>query len=112
MNVPTGILQIEDNCFFNNNCSINCLKNIYIGANSIFGENVLFYDHDHKFSKNLGAQTPGFISENIHIGKNCWIGAGVIILKGTVIGDNSVVAAGTIVKGKYPDNSLIYNSQK
>lgn len=43
----------------------------------------------------------------IRIGDNVWIGLNAIILKGSDIGDNSVVAAGSIVKGVFPKNSLI-----
>lgn len=46
-------------------------------------------------------------SEPITIGNNVWIGLDAIILKGTEIGDNSVVAAGSVVKGKFPEFSLI-----
>ncbi len=39
--------------------------------------------------------------------QNCWIGAKVTILDGTIIGDNSVVAAGAVVRGQFPDNCVI-----
>lgn len=41
------------------------------------------------------------------IGDNVWIGWGSIILKGTVIGNNCVVGAGSLVAGKFPDNVVI-----
>lgn len=41
------------------------------------------------------------------IGENVWIGLNAIILKNTNIGDNSIVAAGSVVKGKFPSNVLI-----
>ena len=40
----------------------------------------------------------------IHIGKNCWLGAGVIVLPGVTIGDNSVIGAGSIVTKDIPAN--------
>ncbi len=43
----------------------------------------------------------------VRIGKNVWIGAGSIILDGTVIGDNCVVVAGSLVNRRYPDNVII-----
>ena len=43
----------------------------------------------------------------IVIGNNVWIGLNAIILKGSVIGDNSVVTAGSVVKGVFPNNALI-----
>ena len=41
------------------------------------------------------------------IGDNCWIGAGVIILKGTNIGEGSIIGAGCIIKGVIPPHSIV-----
>lgn len=46
-------------------------------------------------------------SSPVHIGDNVWIGVNSIILKGSEIGNNSIIAAGTVVKGTYPPYSLI-----
>jgi len=43
----------------------------------------------------------------VHIGKDCWIGANAIILKGTQLGDGSVVAAGAVVTSEVPPKSLM-----
>ena len=43
----------------------------------------------------------------INIGNNVWIGINAIILKGTKIGDHSIVGAGSVVKGEFPPYSLI-----
>ena len=40
----------------------------------------------------------------IHIGKNCWLGAGVIVLPGVTIGDNTVIGAGSVVTKDIPAN--------
>ena len=40
----------------------------------------------------------------VHIGKNCWLGAGVIVLPGVIIGDNTVVGAGSVVTKDLPSN--------
>lgn len=45
-----GKVEIGENCFFNNGCSINCLNHIEIGEGSIFGEGVRIYDHNHRFA--------------------------------------------------------------
>lgn len=104
-----GKLHIGKNCFFNRNCSIHCHDSITIGENTIFGENVQLYDHDHKFNTSTNGILSGYNTAPITIGKNCWIGANVTILKGTKIGNNCLIAAGSIVKGVIPDNSLMYN---
>lgn len=40
----------------------------------------------------------------VHIGKNCWLGAGVVVMPGVTIGDNSVIGAGSIVTKDIPAN--------
>ena len=40
----------------------------------------------------------------IHIGKNCWIGAGSLILPGVTIGDNTVIGAGSVVTKDIPSS--------
>jgi len=40
----------------------------------------------------------------IHIGKNCWIGAGTLILPGVTIGDNTVIGAGSVVTKDIPSS--------
>lgn len=80
-------------------------KRIQIGKHCSIAPNVTIYDHDHNFNKN-GIQ-PGYKTSEVVIGDNVWIGTGVIILKGTEIGDNCVIGAGTVLQGKIPNNSLV-----
>jgi acetyltransferase-like isoleucine patch superfamily enzyme len=108
-----GILVIGENVFFNNHCSINCMKGITIGDNNQFGENVSIYDHNHKYndpSKLISGQ--GYSKEKISIGNNCWISSNVIILKGVSIGDNVVIGAGCIIHRSVPSHSLVINKQE
>ena len=100
-----GLVNIGNNCFFNDGCSINCQKKIEIGNNVIFGQNVMIFDHDHDYRNNIN----DFVREDIKIGNNVWIGANCIILKGVTIGDNVVIAAGTIVKKNVNSNKIIFN---
>ncbi len=104
-----GSIIIKDNFFANRNSIISCRNKIIINENCCIGPNVCIYDHDHKYGEN-GLEN-GYELGYVIIGKNVWIGAGAIILKNTEIGDNCIIAAGTIVKGKYPSNSLIYNEK-
>ena len=98
-------LKIGDNAKINYNCIIVCRDNISIGEGTEFGPSVYIYDHDHDFR--LGLKNDRFKCEKVEIGNNCWIGANTIILRGTKIGNNCVVGAGCVIKGEYPDNSLI-----
>lgn len=105
-----GILTIGNSVFINRNSIVSCRYKIDIGDNCIIAPNVCIYDHDHKFSNN--GVKPGYELDSVVIGKNCWIGAGAIILKGTNLGDNVIVAAGSVVKGKIPNNSIFYNKRE
>ena len=76
-----------------------------IGEGTEFGPSVYLYDHDHDYR--VGLKEEKFLSAPVVIGKNCWIGANTVILRGTVIGDNCVIGAGSVIKGCFPDKSVI-----
>ena len=61
----------------------------------------MIYDHDHIFDKETGVDRKKYKVAPVVIGKNCWIGANAVILRGTTIGDNCVVGAGCVLKGNY-----------
>lgn len=102
-----GELDIGNNTSFNIGCIVVCRKKISVGKNVSFGPNVVIYDHDHIMSPVCGAKGPGFNLGDIIIEDNVWIGAGSIILSGAHIGRNCVIAAGSVVKGRIPDNTVL-----
>ncbi|WP_051639623.1 acyltransferase [Succinivibrio dextrinosolvens] len=103
-----GQVIIGNNCFFNNFCSLNCLKKIEIGDGSIFGEGVKIYDHNHKFCDlELPIKEQGFSVAEVKIGNHCWIGSNVVILKGSIIEDNCVIGAGCIISGRIKSGHII-----
>ena len=105
-------LSIGDNVFINTDCLFVVHKSLQIGAKTKFGPRVMIFDHDYDFRVKGGVSSKIYKEEEIIIGSNCWIGAGVTLLRGTVIGDNSVVGAGCVLKGKYPSNSLIIQKRE
>lgn len=101
-------IVIGKSCFFNNDCSINAENEIIIGDNSIFGENVKIYDHNHKFRNcNLSIKEQGYKKRNVYIGNNCWIGSNVTILSGTEIADRCVIGANCVINGKIGYGTLV-----
>jgi acetyltransferase-like isoleucine patch superfamily enzyme len=81
---------------------------IEIGNDVIMGSYISFHSENHNFTdttKLIRAQ--GVTSKGIKIGNNVWVGAKVTFLDGSVVGNNSVVAAGAVVTGVYPENSII-----
>lgn len=103
--VNEGKLRVGDDVSINCNAMIVCHDRITIGSGCSIAPNVLIYDHDHKFDQQGLAR--GFKTAPVTIGKNCWIGGGSIILRGTRIGDGCVIGAGCVVKGEIPPHSLI-----
>ncbi len=81
---------------------------IVIGNDVIMGSYISFHSENHNFldtSKLIREQ--GVNSKGIILGNNIWVGAKVTFLDGCQVGDNSVVAAGAVVNGIYPANSII-----
>lgn len=107
-------LVIEDRVFLNNFCSVNCLDQIFIGENTLFGENVKLYDHNHEYSRESGqltVQHSRFKTAPIYIGKNCWLGSNVTVLKGVSIGDNCIIGAGCVIHKNVPPNTTVLHRQ-
>lgn len=107
-------LEINDRVFLNNQCSITCLDRISIGENTLFGENVKLYDHNHSYERNengLAVSPSDFTPAPIIIGENCWLGSNVVVLKGVTIGENSIIGAGCVIHKDVPANSTVFNEQ-
>lgn len=107
-----GKVVIGKNTSLNHGCMIISRESISIGEDTQIGPNVLIYDHDHKFKKEHELKNLLFETSPVTIGKNVWIGANVVILRGTDIGDNCVIGAGSIIKGDFPANSLIVQKRE
>ncbi|CAI3260078.1 acyltransferase [Enterococcus cecorum] len=99
--------KIGRNTSVNCNNMIACRERIIIGNDVQFSPNVQIYDHDHDFRAEGGVKAGKYKTGSIEIGNNVWIGANTIILRGTKIGDNAVIAAGSIVKGEVPTGAVI-----
>ena len=99
--------SIGSDISLNHGCMIVCRESISICDGAQFGPNVLIYDHDHDFRVDGGISAGKYKESPIIIGKNVWIGANSVVLRGTVIGDNCVIGAGCIIKGSVPANSIL-----
>ena len=78
---------------------------IYVGDYTMFGPNVTVATAGHPILPELRQKGYQY-NAPVRIGKNCWIGAGAIILPGITIGDNVVVGAGSVVTKDLPDNVI------
>lgn len=80
---------------------------VSIGRQCDIAPRVMIVTGSHELSLGGEKAAGAGFSESVSIGDGCWIGAGVTILGGTNIGEASMVAAGAVVRGNFPERVLI-----
>ncbi|MBR2844621.1 MAG: sugar O-acetyltransferase [Solobacterium sp.] len=98
-------VHVGKNVFFNFGCTFVDDADITIGDNTLFGPQVSINTAEHPISPELRRNGLQY-NKPVHIGKNVWLGAGVIVLAGVAIGDNSVIGAGSVVTKDIPANCI------
>jgi acetyltransferase-like isoleucine patch superfamily enzyme len=101
-------LKIGNNSAIGDFTHLGAPGGIIIGDDVIMGSYISFHSENHNFndtSKRIREQ--GTSSKGIVLGNNIWVGAKVTFLDGSKIGNNSVVAAGAVVNGEFPDGVVI-----
>jgi len=76
---------------------------IYVGDATMFGPNVVVATGGHPILPELREKAYQY-NASVKIGRNCWIGAGAILVPGVTIGDNTVIGAGSVVTKDIPAN--------
>lgn len=99
-------IKIGRNCRING-AYIHARDFIEIGNNCVIATGVNIIDSNAHIVNSSDRTKGQDIPEGILIHNNVWIGLNVTILKGTVIGNNCVIGAGSVVKGCFEDNSII-----
>lgn len=102
-------IEIGDNVGISG-ATIYARKGIYIGDNTLIGGNTKILDNDfHPIEAEARNRDDKDMikTKQISIGKDCFIGCNVLILKGTSIGDGSVVGAGSVVSGHFESGVII-----
>lgn len=89
------------------NFGLTCVDDthIYVGSHTLFGPNVVLATAGHPMLPELRKHGIQY-NMPIHIGENCWLGAGVIVVPGVTIGDNVVIGASSVVTKDIPSNSV------
>ncbi len=103
-----AVILIGDRCSIGRGTSIVGLRHIEIGDDVAIGPNVYITDHNHRYEDvtvPIAGQWP--VEGRVRIGAGSWIGTGVVVLPGSDIGAHVTVAAGAVVRGLVPDNSVV-----
>ena len=95
--------HLGKNVYANFNLTLVDDTDIYIGDYTMLGPNVVLATAGHPVCPELRARAYQY-NLPVRIGKNCWLGAGVVVLPGVSIGDNSIIGAGSIVTKDIPAN--------
>lgn len=97
-------IKIGKNVFINSGCRFQDQGGITIGAGSLIGHHVVLATINHDIHpKNRSSM----ILAPIELKKNTWIGSQATILPGITVGENSIVAAGSVVTKDVPDNTIV-----
>lgn len=91
------------NVYANFNLTLVDDTHIYVGDYTMIGPNVVLATAGHPILPELREKAYQF-NMPVRIGRNCWLGAGVIVLPGVTIGDNTVIGAGSVVTKDIPAN--------
>lgn len=124
-NVDGGIVTFDGRCVLGHGSKIGCSGKLFFGSNFqitaetliicrkeiVFGENVLISWNcqimDTDFHKIIENENIVNEDRKIYIGNHIWIGSSSIILKGTSLPDNSVVAAGSVVTREFGESDIL-----
>lgn len=96
-------VHLGNNVYTNFNLTLVDDTHIYIGDCTMIGPNVTIATAGHPIEPGLRSRGLQY-NMPVRIGKNCWLGAGVIVMPGVTIGDNTVIGAGSIVTRDIPAN--------
>lgn len=103
-----GIITFEENVSIGQNFHITSAGNLIIESDTTISGNVFVTNIDHDYQE-IGKHIldQKMIVKETRIGKNCFIGYGAAIQAGTILGDQCVVGANAVVRGSFPDYSVI-----
>lgn len=100
--------KIGDNSSAGDYSQFGSAGGIEIGNDVIMGSYISFHSENHNYEdKSILIRNQGVTSKGIKLGNNIWVGAKVTFLDGCQVGNNSVIAAGAVVKEIFPDNVVI-----
>lgn len=95
---------IGRNVFINACCHFQDHGGVILGDGCLIGHNVVFATLNH----GMNPEDRGVMhSAPIRLGRNVWVGSNSTILRGVTVGDNAIIAAGSVVTKDVPANTVV-----
>lgn len=108
----SGELVLGRGCYFNGNSDIICCREMIFGEECLVSWECLFMDTDWHYIYNRDTNEILNPDRSIIVGNHCWIGCRTTVLKGTVISDESVIAACSLISRKLEKSNCIYSTSR
>lgn len=110
--IGSGKIVIGDNTAIEQNVHITSMDSeLRIGKGTTIAANAFITNLDHEYTeKDKSVMEQGHIIRNTEIGENCFIGYGVAIQAGTILGKQCIVGTNSVVRGTFPDYCVIVGS--
>lgn len=103
-----GTLRIGEKTVFGQNTTVNAYLDVEIGAQCLISDWIYVGDFDHVYDDiKVPIKDQGIVKAPIRIGPDCWVGNKASVLRGTVVGHGSVIAANCVAKGEFPPYSVV-----
>jgi acetyltransferase-like isoleucine patch superfamily enzyme len=102
-----GMISLGKKVWIGDNVTFNSACKISIGDDTMIASNSYIVDHDHCVDTDGLLISSPLICQPVTIGKNVWVGANSVILKGVFIGDGAVIGAGSVVVKDVPANAIV-----
>jgi galactoside O-acetyltransferase len=104
-NMGCHFVHFGKNIYANFNLTLVDDTHIYVGDYTMIGPNVTIATAGHPICPELRQKNYQY-NAPVTIGRNCWIGAGAILLPGVTVGDNTVIGAGSVVTKDLPSDCV------
>jgi len=100
-------LKIESYTYIGPGANFTTYGHIIIKSGTILGPRVKIHTGNHNYTGDLLPYDEKYLTKDVTIEENVWIGSDVIILPGVVIGEGSVIGAGTVISKSVPPCSIV-----
>ena len=106
--VHEGEVEIGAKTVIGQECTISAFQHVSIGRECILADRVMLIDFDHGVTEvERPIRVQGIYKRDVHVGHNVWMGYGACVLRGTTIGENSIVGTSAVVTKDFPANCVI-----